>query len=274
MNGRCSAGCLRFVAVSAAICAGALMGCSEAKSADDATQPITAVKVNANANANAWQDTIMDRVKRKLTEAWRPFGLGWNSSTVRFHIAHDGTISGAKIVKSTGDKEFDVQALMATRGVNIGELPTGAPDSVDVEFTFDWNFGNSHNQSNSTSNRAADDVASESTNLTGLQPSNMPASTNSKFNSAAERARRADVRANARYANGLDSNGRPYENNPFRMFVGVISVIGLINTLIILLCMTLTFLIMGAWLAFKHIKLSVFGIGDHDLAAEVPSKKS
>jgi TonB family protein len=66
--------------------------------------------------------------------------LSWNEATVRFTVSRDGLVSGATIIKSTGSKEFDQEALRATEGAKLGPLPEGAPANVTCEFTFNYNY--------------------------------------------------------------------------------------------------------------------------------------
>jgi len=69
---------------------------------------------------------------------------------VRFKVHEKGDISDVKIVKSSGLDSADAAAVKAVEtAAPYKVLPAGAPENVDIEFTFDYNvFGKNQPLSN------------------------------------------------------------------------------------------------------------------------------
>lgn len=83
----------------------------------------------------------MADLQRQIKRAWfPPKGDETKRVTVLFKIAHDGKLSHLKIDHSSGVASADQAALKAVENAApFSSLPDGAPDDVDVEFTFDYN---------------------------------------------------------------------------------------------------------------------------------------
>ncbi len=82
-------------------------------------------------------DRYFSLLKRRLEEALnRPPGLSDTLvATVEFHIAADGTLSGARIVKRSGSAEFDRAVLDAVAAVgSIGARPDGQSETLTLDF--------------------------------------------------------------------------------------------------------------------------------------------
>lgn len=86
----------------------------------------------------------MTALQRRIKRGWFPPKIPTSNRTiVRFNISRDGELSGLRISKSSGDAMTDKAALSAVENAApLPHLPAGSPESVDVEFTFDFNvFG-------------------------------------------------------------------------------------------------------------------------------------
>lgn len=86
----------------------------------------------------------MNDLQRRIKHAWRPpRGNESKRVIVTFKINRDGELSNLLIKKSSSFEPSDKAALLAIQNAApFARLPEGAPNAVDIEFTFDYNvFG-------------------------------------------------------------------------------------------------------------------------------------
>lgn len=86
----------------------------------------------------------MEELQRRIKRAWRPpRGNESKRVVVTFKISTDGQLRDLAIKKGSGFEPSDKAALLAVQeAAPFARLPQGAPSSVDIEFTFDYNvFG-------------------------------------------------------------------------------------------------------------------------------------
>ena len=86
----------------------------------------------------------MNELQRRIRRAWRP-PRGNESKRVilTFKIRKDGELSDLRLKIGSGFEPSDKAALLAVQSAApFTRLPVGAPNIVDIEFTFDYNvFG-------------------------------------------------------------------------------------------------------------------------------------
>lgn len=83
----------------------------------------------------------MKSLEKKIKSNWEPPKVKENRSVVTlFKINKDGTINGAKILKTSGDGICDNAALMAIyKSSPVGALPKNFEgNSIDIQFNFDY----------------------------------------------------------------------------------------------------------------------------------------
>ncbi|OGI06068.1 MAG: hypothetical protein A3I68_03020 [Candidatus Melainabacteria bacterium RIFCSPLOWO2_02_FULL_35_15] len=86
----------------------------------------------------------MNELQRRIKRAWRPpRGNESKRVIVTFKINRGGELSNLIIKKGSGFQPSDQAALLAIQNAApFARLPEGAPNAVDIEFTFDYNvFG-------------------------------------------------------------------------------------------------------------------------------------
>lgn len=86
----------------------------------------------------------MNDLQRRIKRAWRPpRGNESKRVIVTFKIGTNGELSDLSIKVGSGFEPSDKAALLAVQAAApFNRLPEGAPSSVDIEFTFDYNvFG-------------------------------------------------------------------------------------------------------------------------------------
>lgn len=107
----------------------------------------------AAAEADVDFGPYMADLQRRIKRSWFPPRNNSSvSSKVVFKIASDGTMSDLRMTESTGSELGDKAAMNAVRNASpFRVLPTGAPSSVDVQFTFDYNVFTSHGKPTSDS---------------------------------------------------------------------------------------------------------------------------
>lgn len=83
----------------------------------------------------------MANLQRRIKQAWFPPRDELSKRVkVRFTISTNGNLSGLTLAGSSGSAVADNAALKAvSNAAPFAHLPEGAPDSVDIEFTFDYN---------------------------------------------------------------------------------------------------------------------------------------
>lgn len=83
----------------------------------------------------------MAHLQRSIKRNWHPSkSKSSKKIAVFFSVSRDGTISNLKILKSSGDAVEDQAGLDAVKTFGKADpLPAGAPPSVDIQFSFDYN---------------------------------------------------------------------------------------------------------------------------------------
>jgi TonB family protein len=83
----------------------------------------------------------MAGLQRGLKKVWfPPKGNESKPVTVNFKVHQDGSISNVSVEKSSGLQIADAAAVQAVRSAILRPLPPGSPDSVDVQYKFDYNL--------------------------------------------------------------------------------------------------------------------------------------
>lgn len=93
----------------------------------------------------------MNELQRRIKRSWRPpRGNESKRVVVTFKISRAGELSNLLVKKTSGAETADRAALLAVQtSAPFPRLPEGAPGSVDIEFTFDYNvFGASRGLEN------------------------------------------------------------------------------------------------------------------------------
>lgn len=86
----------------------------------------------------------MASLQRRIRRAWTPPRQPNSKSTIAvFTIGLNGELLGLRLEHSSGDSSMDQAALQSIRNsAPFAHLPRYSPDSIDVQFTFDYNvFG-------------------------------------------------------------------------------------------------------------------------------------
>lgn len=92
----------------------------------------------------------MADLQRRIKKNWYPpKGNETRQTRIIFKVNKDGTISDLRIDKSSGVDAVDKAALEAARTASpVRPLPKGAPNQVDIQFTYDYNvFSNNKKRS-------------------------------------------------------------------------------------------------------------------------------
>ncbi len=88
----------------------------------------------------------LNNIVRQLTLNWSPRRVSATLVTeVKFLVRRDGSVAGIEVVKSSGDRIYDIEATGAVEAVGstrgFGPLPSGWKDDVlVVYFTFDYSL--------------------------------------------------------------------------------------------------------------------------------------
>ena len=122
----------------------------------------------------------MAELQHRIKKAWYPPKNSASKRAVaQFKVSPEGKVSYIKICTSSNNKAYDQAAIDAVKSAQFDPLPEGADDSVDVQFTFDYNVFSGHQriadshtkqgkQSSASSSdlHRSDDSASESSGVT------------------------------------------------------------------------------------------------------------
>lgn len=94
----------------------------------------------------------MADLQRRIKRAWfPPKHFESKRIVVEFKTLSDGTVKDLKLIQSSGDSLTDEYALRAVTSASpFPVLPTGAPEEVSIQFTFDYNTFASGNLPSST----------------------------------------------------------------------------------------------------------------------------
>jgi len=87
-------------------------------------------------------------MRRAVMGNWDPPEVGLDSQTlVSYTIHSDGSIENIRLVRCSGFGALDKAALDAVEAASpLPELPTCAPEAVNVQFTFDYRAEESADQ--------------------------------------------------------------------------------------------------------------------------------
>ncbi|PZM85851.1 MAG: hypothetical protein DKT66_00150 [Candidatus Melainabacteria bacterium] len=110
-------------------------------SASGKGDPRVATRENPNPDFTEYMSTL----QRRIRSAWTPPRQPRSKSTVAvFTIGTNGELLGLKLQRSSGDSKMDEAAMQSIRNsAPFKHLPQYSPDSIDVQFTFDYNVFNS-----------------------------------------------------------------------------------------------------------------------------------
>jgi TonB family protein len=91
----------------------------------------------------------MADLQRRIKHEWYPpRGNETKRVVAQFKVHSNGALSDVKINKSSGIPICDAAALKAVESAApLKALPSGAPENVDIQFTFDYNVWNKHSAS-------------------------------------------------------------------------------------------------------------------------------
>jgi TonB family protein len=97
----------------------------------------SASTTTTNVDFSKYMNVLQKRIKSK----WKPpKDTKTKRVVVQFKIARDGTMSGEHITKNSGVENADQAAMAALKAAApFPPLPEGAPETVDIQFTFDYN---------------------------------------------------------------------------------------------------------------------------------------
>lgn len=102
---------------------------------------LTGIGTFATTEPNVDFGPYMRDMQKNIKLNWEPQKLGYSThTTVLYSIKKDGTLKNVSVLKSSGDKKTDAAAIKAVKKTKFKPLPTGFDkDSIDVQFTFDYN---------------------------------------------------------------------------------------------------------------------------------------
>lgn len=104
--------------------------------------PVQAVAEPADTNVRDDIDfqPFMNDLQIRIKRAWFPPDGEEHHATLTFKVSKDGYPSDITFVKHASTKLADQAALNALKNATpLPKLPAGAPDKVDVEFSFNYN---------------------------------------------------------------------------------------------------------------------------------------
>lgn len=179
---------------------------------------------------NAEMDSIdwapyMEKVQKIIRDNWKPEkikGIKEDKRTVlRFQITREGKPRHVGISETSGSTELDQEAKLSVFKCKFEPLPKGAPDAVDIEFTFDYN---SNKKNKGTKGAKSDETATAADNI-------------------AETGK-------AEKASALLA-----EDNIFRILHKLMRVFAPILISFLLVVQTLMLIVFLSWLGIVHLKL-------------------
>lgn len=117
--------------------AAGLTSCNQAEQATESKERKEKPKEPRKISAVSFV-SFMGRLHRRIKAHWLPKTDTGESGTVSFTANKDGSIADLKILTSSGNKPFD-DAMLATikAALPFPPLPSGAPSTIPIEFTFD-----------------------------------------------------------------------------------------------------------------------------------------
>lgn len=142
-----------LVSLGAAVSIPSLGYAREAVDAPESPKPAVVAQIDVDFGP------YMADLQKRIKKAWSPIrGNHSRHSKVSFKVHSDGSSSDLKMVKSTGDTDADMADLQAVSDASpFRPLPSGAPEVVDIEFTFDYNCNSGADKiSKATDNNSTD----------------------------------------------------------------------------------------------------------------------
>jgi TonB family protein len=108
------------------------------------TKTVDAKPASEDAVKNVDFTKYMAELQRRIKRHWfPPQGTMTRRVVALFQISRDGTLSNLRITHSSGLSISDNAAMTAVQtSAPFDHLPDGAPENVDIEFTFDYNVFN------------------------------------------------------------------------------------------------------------------------------------
>ena len=102
-------------------------------------KPMSTVSKTIKSEIN--YDLYMQDLQRRIKLAWFPPKYPESKRVVVvFKVLRNGTLKDPKVIQSAGNSVADACALKALENASpFRPLPNGAPDDVDIQFTFDYN---------------------------------------------------------------------------------------------------------------------------------------
>jgi TonB family protein len=84
---------------------------------------------------------FMGQLAKIIKKHWYPPRTGSSNASVMFELRKDGTMRDLRMSQSSNSTLIDGSALAAVRNAQpfFPVLPKGAPEAVDIEFTFEYN---------------------------------------------------------------------------------------------------------------------------------------
>jgi len=129
-----------------ALASGAATGVLPAKVKPKASTTASSAKQQAyddeddDVNPNLDLTGYVNKIKQDIQKKWQlPKGFESKRVTTVFSIMRDGKIENAAVVESSGTPAIDKSALDALKSASpLDPLPKGAPESIDLKYSFDW----------------------------------------------------------------------------------------------------------------------------------------
>jgi TonB family protein len=116
--------------------AAVLASCNQAETSTESPERKEKPKETRKISAVSFV-SYMARLHHRIKAHWLPKTDSGDSGSVSFTANKDGSITDLKILTSAGNKPFD-EAMLATikAALPFPPLPSGAPNSIPIEFTF------------------------------------------------------------------------------------------------------------------------------------------
>ncbi len=106
-------------------------------------QQATAVPADSNVRDDVDFQPFMNDLQVRIKRAWFPPDGEEHHATLAFKVSKDGYPSEITFVQHASTRIADQAALNALKNATpLPKLPAGAPDKVDVEFSFNYNVHN------------------------------------------------------------------------------------------------------------------------------------
>lgn len=102
-------------------------------------QELKEEKVSSNRDVDF--GPYMANLQRRIKRAWFPPKCASDRIQVTFRVHSDGHMTGVRVTQASSSQAANEAALKAVQNASpFRPLPTGAPENVDIQFTFDYNL--------------------------------------------------------------------------------------------------------------------------------------